>query len=257
MAQRLLSSLKRGLDELEAHYGSDQSLSSQLPPLKKRTQRLHARKEDAFNERANEIMEDTDATCNDAIHVLKSKLGIYSFQTELASGSAEVRQLAHEVLTDLDATKAKLLQAGQAVRDMELARYLNDGLVGQMKTLSGILNHVEKQLADEKTKSKKSLADANDKISELQQLRSTFDAAMQILEDMFKGREKELEAELRQASDVNDSLRGQLAAEKAVVEDKKAALSKLRWKMVLDAVLLRVRDARLQAGRRALEEHQN
>jgi septal ring factor EnvC (AmiA/AmiB activator) len=202
-------------------------------------------------------MEDADATCNDAIHVLKSKLGIYSFQTELASGSAEVRQLAHEVLTDLDATKAKLLQAGQAVRDMELARYLNDGLVEQMKTLSGILNHVEKQLADEKTKSKKSLADANDKISELQQLRSTFDAAMQILEDMFKGREKELEAELRQASDVNDSLRGQLAAEKAVAEDKKAALSKLRWKMVLDAVLLRVRDARLQAGRRALEEHQN
>jgi hypothetical protein len=79
------------------------------------------------------------------VTVLKSKLGIYSFQTGLASESAKVRQLATQVLTDLDATKAKLLQAEQAVKDMELARYLNDGLVGQMKTLSGMMSHVEKQ----------------------------------------------------------------------------------------------------------------
>jgi hypothetical protein len=254
MAQRLLFSLKRGLDELEAHYGSEQSLGEEIPPLNKRARKL---KEDALNGRASEIMEDAEATCNNALHALKSKLGLYSFQAELESGSAKVRQLATEVLTDLDAANAKLLQAEQAVRDMELARHLNNGLVDHMKTVNEILSRVEKELADEKTNSKKSLADANDKTTELQQLRATFDTAMQILEDIFKGKEKELKAELCHASDVNDSLRGQLAAEKAVVEDKKAALSKLRWKMVLNAVQLRVKDARLQSGRRALEEHRN
>jgi hypothetical protein len=254
MAQRLLSSLKHGLDELEAHYSADPHLSTQLPPLKKRSQRLHNLKEVALAERADEIMEDTEAT---ATHVLKHKLGIYTLQSELAFESAQIRQLAHEVLAGLDATKAKLLQAGHPLRDMELARELNEGLVGQMKTLSGILSHVEKKLADEKAQSEKSLAEANGKIGELQELRGTFDAAMQVLGDMFKGREKELEAELRQASDVNEGLRGQLAAEKAVVEDRKAALSRLRWKMVLDAVLLRVKDGRLQAGRKGLEEHQD
>ena len=250
MAQRLLSSLKRGLDELEAHYGSDQSFDSQLPPLKKRTQKLQARKEDALNERANEIMGDAAATCHDAIHNLKSKAGIYSLEAELASGSAAIRQL----VTDLDATKATLLQAAQAVRDLHRARHVNDELVGQMKSLSDILSHVEKKLADEKTCSKKSLADANDKISEMKQLRTTFDTAMQILEDMFKRKENEFRIELDRASDANDELRNQLAAAK---EDKKAAMSKLQWKMVLNAVHLRVKDARLRSVRRVLEEHQN
>lgn len=250
MAQRLLSSLKRGLDELEAHYGSDQNFDTQIPPLKKRTRKFQARKEDALNERANEIMGDADATCHDAIHNLKSKSGIYSLEAELASGSAAIRQL----VTDLDATKATLLQAAQAVRDLHRARHVNDELVGQMKSLSDILSHVEKKLADEKACSKKSLADANDKISELKQLRTTFDTAMQILEDMFKQKENELRVELDRASEANDELRGQLAAGE---EDRKAAMSKLRWKLVLNAVHLRVKDARLRSVRRGLEGHQN
>ena len=54
---------------------------------------------------------------------------------------------------------------------------------------------------------------------------------MHILEDIAKGKGIELRVELGRVSDTNGYLRGQLAAEKAVVQDRKAALSRLRWKM--------------------------